>query len=238
MSDSEKPTSTTGCYTWDKALGNVPTEAVDIVTHGLKWLESSLAASTAGAGAVTPTDTKKQPSTESKNVPWDPVDPGFISATDAVSFVGKVDSDFDHRKLNRVLQEDGPMRYMQNPDKRDKGPGSVQCKVCRDDLNIWRDGLKRSAIAKGQQPRGNPMLTKSGSDHFEKGFADGLQDGYESGYEDVKQRRPYSGEPTFMDDPTDKYVHGQYEGWKKGYAKGRKDSQRGSVQEYGASSPW
>jgi hypothetical protein len=169
-----------------------------------------------------------------KEVPWNPSDPDYISATAAVAHVKGTDKNFDHRGLNKVLTYDGPMRYMRNPGKKEKGPGSVQRKVHKGDLETWCHGLKRAPSTKAR-PGGEKRTARTHSEDklYEKGFAEGHQAGYQQGYTEVKERKGYSCQPSFNDDPADSYAHGQYEGWIAGYKKGRQDSQAGKPEKHG-----
>jgi hypothetical protein len=175
----------------------------------------------------------KAEETHGKKVPWNPSDKDYIPARDAVEFANKVRPGFEYNDLNKVLKEDGPMRYMLNPDKKEKGPGSVRCKVHKGDLETWCDGLRRTPATKTRPGRGKPAKpAQSDDEQYEKGFAEGNADGYRQGYADVKQGLNRRTKPSFPDDPADTYVHGQYEGWKKGYAKGWDDSNRGIPQQF------
>jgi len=168
-------------------------------------------------------------------VPWNPDDEDYVPAKDAVAHVKEINQDFDYGGLNKVLTRDGPMRHMRNPDKEEKGPGSVRCKVHKGDLETWCDGLRRAPTAKARPGGGKPAKpTHSGDGLYEKGFAEGHQEGYCQGYTAVKERKRYSCEPSFQDAPDDQYVHGLYEGWKAGYKEGRRDSENGEPQKHGA----
>jgi hypothetical protein len=172
---------------------------------------------------------------EGKEVPWNPDDEDYVPAKDAVAYVKEINQDFDYGDLNKVLTRDGPMQHMRNPDKEEKGPGSVRCKVHKGDLETWCDGLRRAPTAKARPGGGKPAKpTHSGDGLYEKGFAEGHQEGYRQGYTEVKERKRYSCEPSFQDAPDDSYVHGQYEGWKAGYKEGRRDSENGEPQKHGA----
>lgn len=171
---------------------------------------------------------------ESKEVPWNPDDKDYTPLKDALGRAQKVREDLQYRDLNKAIRRDGVMRYMLNPDPKDKGPGSVHCKVNKDDLSTWLDGLKRAATANARQGEDNtPNPPDGDAGLYEKGFAKGRQEGYGQGYNDVKEGKPYSCKPPYQDKPGDQYVHGQYEGWKKGYAAGRADSGSGEPQKYG-----
>jgi hypothetical protein len=185
--------------------------------------------------AVLQTPAEQQPLPNGKEVPWNPSDPDYIPAKDAVAYVKEISQNFDYGDLNKVLTRDGPMRHMRNPDKEEKGPGSVRCKVHKGDLETWCDGLRRAPTAKARPGGGKPAKpTHSGDGLYEKGFAEGHQEGYRQGYTEVKERKRYSCEPSFQDAPDDQYVHGLYEGWKAGYKEGRRDSENGNSQKHGA----
>jgi hypothetical protein len=178
---------------------------------------------------------QEQPLAGSKQVSWNPNDKDYIPAKDAVAYVREINQDFAYRDLNKVLTGDSPMRHMRNSNKEEKGPGSVRCKVHKGDLETWCDGLRRAAIAKARPGGGKSAKpTHSNEELYENGFAEGRQEGYHEGYTEVKERKGYSCEPSFQDDPTDPYVHGHYEGWKAGCKEGRGDSKNGKPQKHGA----
>ncbi len=188
----------------------------------------------AGAAAVA-TDAEKQPPlAKGKELLWNPDDPNFIPAKDAVDYIRKIISDFDYRRLTKALRSNGSMYYMVNPDPKDKGPGSVQCKVHRGDLETWCDGLRRGTRINRGQGDNAPSPANSDAPSYQKGFAEGREEGYRQGYDEVKRRKPHSSQPPFEDDPKDEYVHGHYAGWKNGYTEGRLDSENGHPQKYGA----
>ncbi len=196
---------------------------------------TSVGTSASAGAAVVATDAEKQPPlAKGKEVPWNPDDPDSIPAKDAVRYVKEIISDFDYRRLNAALKHDGPMHYMVNPDPKDKGPGSVRCRVRKGDLETWCDGLKRGARTKrGRQENNASGPTNVDAASYEMGFAEGRQEGYRKGYEEVKRGKPCVCQPPFEDDPKDEYAHAHYEGWKNGYTEGRLDSETGEPQKYG-----
>ena len=172
---------------------------------------------------------------DKKEVAWNSNDPNYISGKEAVELARKTRPGFKYKDLNRALKPDGPMHYMPNPDRKARGPGSVQCKVHKGDLITWRKGRKR--VATGNRRLGKDNISESAdnnTDLYEKGFAEGRPEGYDQGYEAVKERRRYYCQPPFPDATDNPYVHGRYEGWKKGYPEGRLDSDNGEPQKHGA----
>ena len=138
---------------------------------------------------------KKAPLGENKEVPWDLDGETFISAKEAVEEAKKSDPNFNYGQLYTRLKPDGPMRYMRNPNKGDKGPGSVQCKVHKEDFKTWCDGLTKGGAKKKHPRKRTSNCADSDGGLYEAGYTKGRQDGYARGYSDVKESKQHSSPP-------------------------------------------